>query len=96
MLRLADRIEATHVGVEMDPSHLMWQGIDPVRAIDALGDLVYVAAAKDIRLNDAALVNGVLDDGFDWIPEGSPGYLRWAAASRSADGPRILRGTSWP
>lgn len=75
MLRLADRIGATHVGAEMDPSHLMWQGIDPVRAIDALGELVYIAAAKDIRVNDATLVNGVLDDGFEAIAEDEPGYL---------------------
>ncbi|MDT7706338.1 MAG: hypothetical protein QOG20_1945 [Pseudonocardiales bacterium] len=62
MLRLAEQIDATHVGAEMDPSHLMWQGIDPVRAIEALGGLVYHAAAKDVRINDAVQVNGVLDD----------------------------------
>ena len=30
MHRLAEEIGATHVGAEMDPSHLFWQGIDPV------------------------------------------------------------------
>jgi sugar phosphate isomerase/epimerase len=64
MLRLATEINATHVGAEMDPSHLFWQGIDPVAAIGALGDLVYNAAAKDTRINPAAQVNGVLDDRF--------------------------------
>jgi len=29
MERLATEINATHVGAEMDPSHLFWQGIDP-------------------------------------------------------------------
>ncbi len=72
MLRLAERIGATHVGAEMDPSHLFWQGIDPVRAIGALGDLVYMAAAKDTRINEAALVNGVLDDRFARIPADDP------------------------
>jgi sugar phosphate isomerase/epimerase len=62
MLRLAEQINATHVGAEMDPSHLFWQGIDPIAAIDALGELVYNAAAKDTRINEAAKVNGVLDD----------------------------------
>jgi sugar phosphate isomerase/epimerase len=62
MLRLAEQIGATHVGAEMDPSHLFWQGIDPVAAIGALGELVYNAAAKDTRINPAAAVNGVLDD----------------------------------
>ncbi|MDF2827859.1 MAG: hypothetical protein K0R01_1142 [Mycobacterium sp.] len=32
--RLVDRCGATNVGAEMDPSHLFWQGIDPVAAID--------------------------------------------------------------
>lgn len=32
MQRLATEIGATHVGAEMDPSHLFWQGIDPVAA----------------------------------------------------------------
>ena len=32
MERLATEIDATHVGAEMDPSHLFWQGIDPVPA----------------------------------------------------------------
>jgi hypothetical protein len=46
MMRLATEIDATHVGAEMDPSHLFWQGIDPVTAIEALGGLIYNAAAK--------------------------------------------------
>jgi sugar phosphate isomerase/epimerase len=59
-----ERAGATHVGAEMDPSHLFWQGIDPVAAIDSLGELVLHAAAKDTRIDDACLVNGVLDDRF--------------------------------
>ena len=38
--RLVERTGATNVGAEMDPSHLFWQGIDPVAAIDWLGPLV--------------------------------------------------------
>jgi len=64
MVRLAESINATHVGAEMDPSHLFWQGIDPVAALDSLGGLVYNAAAKDTRINEAAKINGVLDDRF--------------------------------
>ncbi|MGN6782328.1 MAG: sugar phosphate isomerase/epimerase family protein, partial [Marmoricola sp.] len=73
--RLAEEIGATHVGAEMDPSHLFWQGIDPVLAVADLGELVYNAAAKDTRINDAARVNGVLDDAFTRVAEGDPGYL---------------------
>jgi sugar phosphate isomerase/epimerase len=67
--RLATEINATHVGAEMDPSHLFWQGIDPVAAIGRLGDLVYHAAAKDTRINDRnCRVYGVLDDRFHRVP----------------------------
>jgi sugar phosphate isomerase/epimerase len=66
--RLVDKTHATHVGAEMDPSHLFWQGIDPVAAIDYLGDLVFHAAAKDTRINPACALYGVLDDRFTRIP----------------------------
>lgn len=57
-----------HVGAEMDPSHLFWQHIDPIAAIEDLGDLVFFAAAKDTLIHETAAVNGVLDDRFEWIP----------------------------
>ena len=56
------------VGAEMDPSHLFWQHIDPIAAIEDLGDLVFFAAAKDTLIHETAAINGVLDDRFDWIP----------------------------
>ena len=75
MLRLATEIDATHVGAEMDPSHLMWQQIDPIAAVQCLGELVYNAAAKDIRMNDAARCNGVLDDRFGRVGQDDPGAV---------------------
>jgi sugar phosphate isomerase/epimerase len=66
--RLVDKIGATNVGAEMDPSHLFWQGIDPVKAIEWLGPLVYHAAAKDTRINENCEIYGVLDDRFTRIP----------------------------
>lgn len=66
--RLVERCGATHVGAELDPSHLFWQGIDPVAAIDHLGELVFHAAAKDTRINPACRVFGVLDDRFTRTP----------------------------
>ncbi len=73
--RLATEIGATHVGAELDPSHLFWQGIEPVEAVDHLGDLVYNAAAKDTRINAAARVNGVLDDRFTRVRSDDPDAL---------------------
>lgn len=50
------------LGANFDPSHLFWQGIDPVCAIRALGDAIYFFHAKDTALDDANVaVNGVLD-----------------------------------
>ena len=75
MERLATEINATHIGAEMDPSHLFWQGIDPTEAVKALGDLVYNAAAKDTRINPASKVNGNLDDAFSWVSADEPDAL---------------------
>jgi sugar phosphate isomerase/epimerase len=54
----------------MDPSHLFWQGIDPIAAVRRLDGLVYHAAAKDTRINAANVaLHGVLDDRFTRITE---------------------------
>ena len=67
--RLVEQTGATHVGAEMDPSHLFWQGMDPVACVEYLGDLVFHAAAKDTRINpDNVKVFGVLDDRFARTP----------------------------
>jgi sugar phosphate isomerase/epimerase len=94
MERLAEAIGATHVGAEMDPSHLFWQGIDPIAAIERLGGLVYNAAAMDTRINEAAKVNGVLDDRFGRVAPDAPGVVSLGLATRSACGQRMPRGTS--
>lgn len=62
--RLVERAGTTNVGAEMDPSHLFWQHMDPIAAIEYLGPLVVHAAAKDVRINPEAAVYGVLDDRF--------------------------------
>lgn len=50
------------IGANFDPSHLIWQGIDPVEAIRTLGDAVYFVHGKDVRLDRSNVAkNGVLD-----------------------------------
>lgn len=50
------------LGVNFDPSHFFWQGIDPVAAIRTLGDAIFHVHAKDVAMAPAAIaVNGVLD-----------------------------------
>jgi len=63
--QLIERTGATHVGVELDASHLFWQQMDPVAVVRHLGGLVFHAAAKDVRINpENAAINGVLDNSF--------------------------------
>ena len=50
------------IGANFDPSHLFWQGIDPVYAIRYLGDAIYFFHAKDTRIDEInTKTNGVLD-----------------------------------
>ena len=50
------------IGVNFDPSHLFWQGVDLSYAIRTLGDAIYHFHAKDTRIDPInAAVNGVLD-----------------------------------
>jgi sugar phosphate isomerase/epimerase len=63
--KLIELTRATHLGVELDASHLFWQQMDPVAVIRELGPLILQAAAKDVRINPAtAALNGVLDNSF--------------------------------
>jgi sugar phosphate isomerase/epimerase len=51
-----------NVGVNFDPSHFFWQGVDVPTAIRALGDAIFHVHAKDVALNQQNVaVNGVLD-----------------------------------
>jgi len=61
MLTLRDEI-GPNIGTNFDPSHLFWQGADPVHAIRALGDAIFHFHAKDTIIDPVnATVNGVLD-----------------------------------
>ena len=61
MLRLSEIAPKT-IGCNFDPSHMFWQGIDPVAAIRALGPRIFHVHAKDCRIDAAnTAVNGVLD-----------------------------------
>ncbi|MCM8817199.1 MAG: sugar phosphate isomerase/epimerase [Candidatus Omnitrophica bacterium] len=50
------------IGANFDPSHLFWQGIDPVAAVRKLKDAIYHVHAKDTKIDRInTSVNGVLD-----------------------------------
>ncbi len=60
-LRLREQVGEI-IGANFDPSHLFWQGIDPVEAIRALKGAIYHFHAKDTRIDSRNCeVNGVLD-----------------------------------
>ncbi|WP_082234597.1 sugar phosphate isomerase/epimerase family protein [Halobacillus massiliensis] len=63
MIELRQRA-GKNIGANIDPSHLIWQGIDPVEAIKYLGKhkAIYHFHAKDTYLDKRNIeVNGVLD-----------------------------------
>jgi sugar phosphate isomerase/epimerase len=61
LFRLRDALGET-VGANLDPSHLMWMGADPLAAARTLGPAIYYVHAKDTRIDPAlAGVHGVLD-----------------------------------
>ena len=61
MLRLR-AIAGPAIGCNYDPSHMFWQGIDPIAAIRMLGDAIFHVHAKDTQLYPPNLPDtGVLD-----------------------------------
>ena len=61
MLRIREAVGET-LGANFDPSHLIWQGIDPVAAIKALEGAIYHFHAKDTKLDKYNVAKfGVLD-----------------------------------
>ena len=78
--KLVDLVGATDLGAEIDPSHLMWQGMDVVACIKWLGPLVFHAAAEDAAITPGVDIRGVLDTSFERVP-----------ARRRGQGPHRLR-----
>lgn len=61
LLRLRAAV-GPEIGANLDPSHLIWQGMEPVAVIRALGDAIFHFHAKDTRVDKYnTAVNGVLD-----------------------------------
>lgn len=61
LLRLREAV-GPEIGANLDPSHLIWQGMEPVAVIRALGEAIFHFHAKDTRIDKYnTAVNGVLD-----------------------------------
>jgi sugar phosphate isomerase/epimerase len=75
---------APGIAVNLDPSHLFWQRMDPLRVIDRLGPRIGYAHAKDVRFDAAELaLNGLLDSRWP----GDPRHIPWdfAAVGRGSN-----------
>jgi sugar phosphate isomerase/epimerase len=69
---------APGIAVNLDPSHLFWQRMDPLRIIDRLGSRIGYAHAKDVRYEPAELaLNGLLDSRWP----GDPKHIPWDFAA---------------
>src|SRR5699024_2107933 len=66
--RFVELVEPTNIGVNLDPSHLFWQQMDPVACIERLGRHVTHVHAKDTAVLPGAPVRGVLDTDFGPVP----------------------------
>ncbi|MBE3069710.1 MAG: sugar phosphate isomerase/epimerase [Planctomycetes bacterium] len=61
MLRLRKEC-GSNLGANLDPSHLFWQGMDPIVAVKSLGKAIYHVHAKDCRIDPQnTAFKGVLD-----------------------------------
>ncbi|MGH6880903.1 MAG: sugar phosphate isomerase/epimerase family protein, partial [Hypericibacter sp.] len=67
-----------NVGLNMDPSHFWWQGIDPVTVVEAFGDRIGWSHGKDtILYPDRIRRHGVLH----FAPPADPSQAPWHFAS---------------
>lgn len=67
-------------GLNLDPSHLIWQFIDYERAIYDFKGRIFHAHAKDLEVNrDGLYQNGVMSTGIGWQVPRLPGLgeVRW-------------------
>jgi sugar phosphate isomerase/epimerase len=60
MMRLREEC-GDNIGANLDPSHLFWQGMDPIAVIRYLGKAIYHVHAKDCRIYPPVATKGVLD-----------------------------------
>lgn len=56
-------------GFNFDPSHLLWQGIDPVKFIERFSDRIFHVHMKDVTLNTGDGMKGILGS---HVPFGDP------------------------
>jgi len=75
---LFEVIPDEHFGLNFDPSHLLWQGIDYMAAVDEFADRIFHTHAKDTAIDDEALRHvGVLEGGWWRYTIPGTGRVAW-------------------
>ena len=80
-------------GLNWDPSHMFWQGIDPVAFITDFADRIYHVDCKDTRMHQPNGRNGILGSHLAWgdprrrgdFVSTGPGDINWEDAFRAVD-----------
>jgi sugar phosphate isomerase/epimerase len=78
--KLFEEIPSKHLGLNFDPSHLVWQHIDYVRCVREFGKRIVHFHAKDTRIDaDKLAAVGIM--GLGWHTPKLPGLgdVRWGA-----------------
>lgn len=78
--RMWEIIPADNFGLNLDPSHLVWQMIDYVRVVEDYADRIFHVHAKDMHVDLRGLQrNGVMSLGMGWQIPRLPGLgdVRW-------------------
>jgi sugar phosphate isomerase/epimerase len=72
--RLFEAMPGGTLGLNLDPSHLVWQFIDLARVVREFGSHIFHVHAKDLEINrDGLYQNGVMSLGMGWQVPRMPG-----------------------
>ena len=55
LLKLKEEVGAEEISCNFDPSHLFWQGMDPIVSMRCLGNAIVHVHAKDSRINSSVV-----------------------------------------
>jgi sugar phosphate isomerase/epimerase len=92
-----EAVPSKQIGLEFDPSHLIWQWIDVFAALDEFSERVYVLHAKDTEIFDERLKRTGVFRRRAWWRYRLPGFARfdWHGLfarlhERGFDGPVVI------
>jgi len=72
--RLWEILPDDHFGLNLDPSHLVWQMIDPERVVRDFAPRIFHVHAKDLMIDREGLYrHGILSQGMGWQVPRLPG-----------------------